>query len=207
MTNWLFGRPRIYTLILTITRQISNGIAMRIQDPAYCWWPWYCLYFDINFAFPGGVVWAKEWVMHSGDFLWTFPEWIKGRVTGWMSRWNFQVGWRKRGSRREIGAFWMEKVKGQVVATSVSHFQWRIFQDSPSEDLDLIWLTGRILVVVPSDWATIFSELSLCGVFLHMVVRLGFREKGMVTKCGVARCAPQQAVGVLKYEAWVLVGI
>ena len=35
-----------------------------------------------------------------------------------------------------------------------------------------------ILVVGPSHWVTIVSELSLCGVFHHMVVQLGSREKG-----------------------------
>jgi hypothetical protein len=54
----------------------------------------------------------------------------------WASRWDFRVGQRKRGSRREIGTFWKGTVRGQDVATSVSWFRWQILVD----DLDLIWL-------------------------------------------------------------------
>ena len=45
----------------------------------------------------------------------------------------------------------------------------------------------RILVVVPSNLITIDSELSLCGVFLHVPAQLGSREKCMVAKHGIAR--------------------
>ena len=55
----------------------------------------------------------------------------------------------------------------------------------------------RILVVVPNDWVTIISELSL-----NVAVQLGFREKGTVAKFWYVRCAPQKAfVGVLKHGA------
>jgi hypothetical protein len=62
----------------------------------------------------------------------------------------------------------------------------------------------RILDAEPSDWVTIVSELSLCGVFLHMAAWLGSREKGMLAKCGFACCAPQKAMGVLKDGAGVV---
>jgi hypothetical protein len=60
----------------------------------------------------------------------------------------------------------------------------------------------RILVVAPSDWITIVSELSLCGVFLHEAAWLGnLRERYNVAKHGFARCVPQKSVGVLKHGA------
>jgi hypothetical protein len=62
----------------------------------------------------------------------------------------------------------------------------------------------RILVDVPSDWVTIDSELSLCGVFLHAAVQAGSREKGTAAKCGFARSALQKATGILKYGAGVV---
>jgi hypothetical protein len=37
--------------------------------------------------------------------------------------------------------FWTGIAKGQDVTINVSWFQWLTFQDSPLEDLDLIWLT------------------------------------------------------------------
>jgi hypothetical protein len=57
----------------------------------------------------------------------------------------------------------------------------------------------RILVVAPSDWVTIVSELSLCGVFFHVAAQLGFREKGRVAKGVFAWCAPLKSLGVLKH--------
>jgi hypothetical protein len=42
---------------------------------------------------------------------------------------------------------------------------------------------------------TTVSELSLFGVFLHTVLQLGSREKGMAAKCVFARCAPQRSRG------------
>ena len=63
----------------------------------------------------------------------------------------------------------------------------------------------RILVAVPSDWVTIDSELSLCGVFLYAVAWLGSREKGIAAAhCRFPRSAPQKAMGVLKHEAGVV---
>ena len=59
----------------------------------------------------------------------------------------------------------------------------------------------RILVVAPSNWVTIDSELSLCGVFLHAAARLGSREKGMAAKHEFARSAPQKAEQILKSGA------
>jgi hypothetical protein len=53
----------------------------------------------------------------------------------------------------------------------------------------------RILVVASSDCVTVVSELSLCGVFLPTVDRLGSKEKDTVVKCGFARCAPQRLWG------------
>jgi hypothetical protein len=43
--------------------------------------------------------------------------------------------------KQERGAFWMGIVTGQDVATSDFWIRRQICQDSPSEDLDLIWLT------------------------------------------------------------------
>ena len=49
------------------------------------------------------------------------------------------------------------------------------------------------------------SELSLCSVFPHATNQLGSREKGMQAKCGFERSAPQQAVGLWKHEAGMVV--
>ena len=45
----------------------------------------------------------------------------------------------------------------------------------------------------PAIESPIDSELSLCGVFLHVVTQLGSREKGMAAKHGFARsaCTPK----------------
>ena len=56
-------------------------------------------------------------------------------INHWTSRQDFQLGRRKRGSRRELGAFWMEIVTGQDVATRVFWIRWL-------RDLDLIGLTS-----------------------------------------------------------------
>ena len=61
----------------------------------------------------------------------------------------------------------------------------------------------RILVVGPSSWITIDSELSLCGVFLHVAARLGSREKSTAAKHGFARSAPQKAVVILEARSWL----
>jgi hypothetical protein len=58
----------------------------------------------------------------------------------WESRQGFQVGWRRRGSRRKLGLLDRDS-RGQDVANSVSGFQWQIRQDLPPEDLDIIRLT------------------------------------------------------------------
>ena len=55
-----------------------------------------------------------------------------------------------------------------------------------------------MLVVVPVD-----SKLSLCGIFLHSAVQLDSREKGMATKRGFERSAPQLAWGIWKCGAGV----
>jgi hypothetical protein len=54
----------------------------------------------------------------------------------WVSRRDFWVAQRKRGSRRELGPFLDEDSLRTNIATSVSQFQWWIHQ----EDLDLIRL-------------------------------------------------------------------
>ena len=55
-----------------------------------------------------GLVWDEEWIAYSGDCRWTFSSWIKiSRNLHWSSRKNFQVGGRKRRSRRRMLAFWM----------------------------------------------------------------------------------------------------
>lgn len=48
----------------------------------------------------------------------------------------------------------------------------------------------------PETELPVDSELSLCGVFLHVATQLGSREKGTVAKCGLARSTPQKAVGI-----------
>jgi hypothetical protein len=52
----------------------------------------------------------------------------------------------------------------------------------------------RALVVVPSDWVTSVSELNLFGIFLHVAVQRGSRDKG--TACQVCTT---EAVRVLKH--------
>jgi hypothetical protein len=48
--------------------------------------------------------------------------------------------------------FWMDTVGGQDVAIGDPWFRWQICQESPSEDLDLIWLTRLgFLVFVPTN--------------------------------------------------------
>ena len=63
----------------------------------------------------------------------------------------------------------------------------------------------RVLVVVPRDGVIIVSKRSLHCVFLHVGLCLGSGEKGNVTKCGFARCAPQKDLGVLKHGAEMVV--
>jgi hypothetical protein len=55
---------------------------------------------------------------------------------------------------------------------------------------------------VPSDWVTIDSELSVCGVFLRAAVQLGSREKGTAAKHRFARSAPQKATSG-NLESWM----
>ena len=50
-------------------------------------------------------------------------------ISHWASTQDFRVGQRKRGSRRELGAFWTGIARGQDVATSVSRLIWQILQD------------------------------------------------------------------------------
>jgi hypothetical protein len=98
-----------------------------------CGWPWRYLDFDISSAFPEVVVWNEEWVTYSGDFLWTFPEWIKEPTTGIVGRTSRLD--------REDWTLWTGRARGQDVATSVFQVRWWILVDSPPKDLDLIWLT------------------------------------------------------------------
>jgi hypothetical protein len=52
------------------------------------------------------------------------------------------LAWRREENRQERDRdFWRRIVRGYDVAISVSPFKWQILQDSPLEDLDLIWLT------------------------------------------------------------------
>jgi hypothetical protein len=54
----------------------------------------------------------------------------------------------------------------------------------------------RILAVVPNEWVTIVSELSLCCVFLHVEACPGSREKGRAAKHGLAWGTPQRLCGI-----------
>jgi hypothetical protein len=69
------------------------------------------------------------------DYLTNNNHLVNKGANHWVSRWVFRVGQRKRGSRRELGAFWMEIVTGQDVATRVFWIRWL-------RDLDLIGLTS-----------------------------------------------------------------
>jgi hypothetical protein len=42
------------------TKQNKTKQNKTLQGKRCCGWPWYCLYFDVNSAFPGGVVWNEE---------------------------------------------------------------------------------------------------------------------------------------------------
>ena len=44
----------------------------------------------------------------------------------------------------------------------------------------------------------------MCGIFLHTADRLASREKGTAVKHGLARNAPQKALGILKHGAGVV---
>ena len=59
----------------------------------------------------------------------------------WASRRDFRIGQRKRGSRRELGAFWIGIERGQDLGPSISELIWQIMADLLPEDSDLIWLT------------------------------------------------------------------
>ena len=48
------------------------------------------------------------------------------------------------------------------------------------------------------------SKLSLCGVFLHWVTQLSFREKGTAAKHGFARSAPPKGCENLEHGAGVV---
>jgi hypothetical protein len=131
---------------------------------------------------------------YSGDFLWTLMN--KG-ANHWVSRRDFWVGEGKRGSRRELGPFWMEITWGQDVAMSVSWFQWQIHQDLSPEDLDLIRLMRLGLQLCPIRLCyCCFWTKFVWTVFLHVVTHLCSREKGMVTKRGFTWCVPQSLWGI-----------
>jgi hypothetical protein len=103
----------------------------------------------------------------------------------------------KAGSRREWGL-----LDGDSMRTRCSHECLLVSMADPSG-----FITGglrfnkayeiRILVVAPNDWITVISELSLCCVFLHVVVCPGSREKGTVTQRGFAWGAPRRL-----WEIW-----
>ena len=57
----------------------------------------------------------------------------------------------------------------------------------------------------PETELPVDSELSLSDVFLPKVTQLGVREKGTVAKPGFARSAPQNAGGIGKSGAGVVV--
>jgi hypothetical protein len=110
----------------------------------------------------------------------------------WVSRWDFQVGGRKRRGRQETRAFGTWTVGGQDVAINdLWEFRFNMAYKI------------RSLVVAPCDWVPIDSELGLCGVFLHVVAWLGSREIGTVTKLGFARSVPLKALGILRHGAGV----
>jgi hypothetical protein len=65
----------------------------------------------------------------------------------WASRRDFQVGWRKRGSRRELGPFGWDNVRTRCLLVSVadpSGFATRGFRFNKTYRI-------RILVAVPND--------------------------------------------------------
>ena len=99
----------------------------------------------------------------------------------WASRRDFQVGWRKRGHRKEA------LLDGDSVRTKGSYKCLRVSKAAPLGFATRRFRFNkvceiRILVVAPS----VVSELSLCGVFLPGTACLGSREKGMVAKRGFA---------------------
>ena len=59
-----------------------------------------------------------------------------------------------------------------------------------------------MIVVMPSDGVTIVSELSLCGIFLHVVFQLGSREKDAEAKCGFAHWGLEHGAGMAVTCQW-----
>jgi hypothetical protein len=54
----------------------------------------------------------------------------------WVSRRDFKVGGRKRGSRRELGAFCNSTAEGKIVAVRVSRYHGRPARILPPEQSD-----------------------------------------------------------------------
>jgi hypothetical protein len=128
--------------------------------------------------------------MYSEDFLWTNPLTSEG-ANHWVNRRDLRVGRRKRG-RREV-LFDRDSVRTRcnyeclpVSVVDPSGFATGGFWFNKA------YLLIRIWVLYPAKRFTMVSELSLCGIFLHVAVRLSSREKGMVAECGFTRCAPQR---------------
>ena len=95
-TSLQTGSPRLH-------HSLPSCVGQWTLPGNSCGWAWCCLYFDANSTLLGGVA-DKEWVTYSGDFMWTNPLMNKG-ANHWASRRDFRVGWRKRGSRRQLGLF------------------------------------------------------------------------------------------------------
>ena len=47
-SEWLRSKP-----------QVTADAGAEVEKEC-CGWPWWCLYFDVNSAFPGEVVWKEE---------------------------------------------------------------------------------------------------------------------------------------------------
>ena len=56
-------------ILSAVTQSQKNIDGMYSLISGCCGWPWCCLYFDVNSAFPEGAVWNEEWVMYSFDYL------------------------------------------------------------------------------------------------------------------------------------------
>ena len=67
-----------------------------------------------------------------------------------MSRCDFWVGQRKRGSRKKLGAFWTGIARGQVVGTSVFWLMENLPGFATGEFRFNMAYKIRVLVVVPS---------------------------------------------------------
>jgi hypothetical protein len=70
-------------------------------------------------------------------------------INHWESRWDVRVGWRKRGSRKELEALWIGRAREQDVATSVSWFMVHLSEFATGGFRFHMMYMIRILVFVP----------------------------------------------------------